>query len=804
MGGGDRSLKKCNGSILANCRDILRLDSGIPPIVTLGILERSFVLKSMNFDLSGLNQAISNLENAQSPQQSGGQALEHVIGQIIQAAMGDSLETQPLDADAQFNYLRELAIAGNTEVFAQLLAADNSSRAENQPTFLMGAVLAGQTEVVGALIAAGADVNIRIRNFFWLDAIGFAVDKEHLKIVKLLITAGANLQWHDPGNHPVTTAVSKNNVELLKILLDAGANTIFSTGFSIMGKAAEQAGIEIMEVLVDAGCDVDEVSSLGDTPLVNACLRGRDEVVRYLLNAGADPNLSGRNGVSPLAATFSIPTMIEFLTGWDDTVDCSNSSLRMITIIQLLLDAGADFDQHGSLGQTPLMVAAKNGLTDIALLLIRQGAQVNTIEDLRNWVAPQYITDCKDLFLDNLQFKTALIFAVEGGHTEIVAALLKAGADVTIADKSERLPIDIAIQEGYTEIIQLLQAAGAQEVDGAISSSPSALLGAAKRGNLEVLRSALAAGIDPNISESDDRRNSRYKTALMFATERGHLEVAEYLIFAGADVNLSDRPGKKLGKTPLMYAAESERSEIIQLLLRSGAMVDAQDKRGQTALYYAVLEQKTESVRLLLDAGADPHKKNWDGTPFEQATYSGQAIASLISNHDGSSNSFVSDRAKEEMLRSVAFSGNLGIVRDLLAQGVDINAQERGGWTALAYACARGHLSVAQVLLAAGADINIKSKSGCTALSESVYWGHLDIVNILLSAGAAVDGPDKENSSAPLIKTIYLNRTDILKILLEAGANPNIRDNNGKTALEIAIEHKKTQIAAILRQAGGI
>jgi ankyrin repeat protein len=400
--------------------------------------------------------------------------------------------------------------------------------------------------------------------------------------------------------------------------------------------------------------------------------------------------------------------------------------------------------------------------------------------------------------------KTSLILAVENGHIEVVAELLKAGADMTISDRKNRLPIDIAIQEGYTEIVQLLLNYGAKTETGSIESSPSALLGAAKQGNLAILKSALQAGIDPDTSELETTRNPRHKTALMFAAERGHLKIVEHLILAGVDINLSDRPGKKLGKTPLMYAAESGHAEIVRLLLASSAIVDAQDKRGQTALYYAVAESRAESVRVLLEFGADPHKKNWDSTPFEMATYSSKEIVNLITNVDRSKDNNISNRAKEEMLRSSAYTGDLGIVRELIAQGVNFNTLGPSGWTALMYAAAKGNLDIFQVLIAAGADVNLKHKFGCTALSEAAYWGHLDLVNLLLSAGAEVNSIDDEEETTPLINAIYFGRIQIVKILLDAGANPNFRDENGKTALEIAIEHQKLEIADLLRQAGGV
>jgi ankyrin repeat protein len=756
----------------------------------------------MTFDRTSLDRAISNLENAQPSQNSTLQELGDLIGQITQAGTDEnrSAATQ-LDGSAHFEQLAELAIAGNSEIFSQLLAAEQISRKENQPTLLMSAVMAGKTEIVRALVDAGVDVNIRVQNFIQFDALYFAVDGEQLEIVKLLIDAGADLEMQSSISHSTTQAISKNNAEILKTLLDAGAKTYFEYGSSLLVQASRKADIKIIQLLLDVGCGLNEIDPMGDTPLISACLSGRDLIVDFLLQVGADPNLPRRDGMFPLFAAFSMPGMIEAFSGFDRDINCENIPERMMNIIQLLLNRHANPNVFTYMGITPLMIAAEQGFTKITQDLIKKGAEINAIEDFSRGKNPCWAEKIDEYALaKTIQLKTSLIFAAENGHTEIVAELLKAGADVTIADRKNRLPIDIAIQEGYTEIVQLLQNAGAKAEAGSIESSPAALLGAAKQGNLDILKLALQAGIDPNTSELEATRNPRHKTALMFAAERGHQKIVEHLILAGVDINLSDRPGKKLGKTPLMYAGESGYAEIVELLLRSGAIVDAQDKRGQTALYYAVESDRVEAVQVLLKFGADPHKKNWDSTPFERATYSTKEIVALITSNDRSPGSNVSNKAKEEMLRSASFSGYLGIVRELIFQSVDLNAQQNNGFTALMYAAARGNLDILQILLAAGADVNIKERSGATALSQAAAWEHLEIVSLLLSAGAEVNGIDNEEGSAPLINAICSGRIQIVKILLDAGANPNLRDENGKTAIEIAIEHQKLEIADFLRQ----
>jgi uncharacterized protein len=342
---------------------------------------------------------------------------------------------------------------------------------------------------------------------------------------------------------------------------------------------------------------------------VDACLYGKNKLVQYLLEAGADPNLAEKKGLLPIIAVFYTPTMLED----DDSLQHHDLIEQMTNIMELLLDNGVDFNSRSFDGKTALMIAAERGYTEIALALIKKGAEIDAIEDCGNWQIPDYEPGMEDNWVESQDLRTALALAVEHGHTNIVAELLKAGANVNILGSKKRLPIDIAIQEGYTEIIELLLNAGAVAATGSIDSSPAALLGASKQGNLDILNSALRAGVSPDTSEPGESQydlceleewqfpfdTSCHKTALMFAAQRGHLEIVDRLILAGANVNLNDQPGENLGKTPLMYAAEADHTKIVELLVKSGAIINARDRMGRTALGYAMSENNVESVKLL-------------------------------------------------------------------------------------------------------------------------------------------------------------------------------------------------------------
>ena len=122
-----------------------------------------------------------------------------------------------------------------------------------------------------------------------------------------------------------------------------------------------------------------------------------------------------------------------------------------------------------------------------------------------------------------------------------------------------------------------------------------ALLSAAEEGDVEALKSALAAGADVNAADCDGI------TSLICAALNGNKEGLKLLIEAGADVNAVDGNGT----TSLMYAAQDGNEEILKSLIESGADVNVEDEDGDTALSVAARRRKVSCVEILKAAGAE-------------------------------------------------------------------------------------------------------------------------------------------------------------------------------------------------------
>ncbi len=150
-----------------------------------------------------------------------------------------------------------------------------------------------------------------------------------------------------------------------------------------------------------------------------------------------------------------------------------------------------------------------------------------------------------------------------------------------------------------------------------------------------------------------------------------------------------------------------------------------------------------------------------------------------------------------------------------LEAGAGVNARCEDGETALMVAAITGLLEVIGVLLEAGADVNETSKFGLTALIGAKREGRSDCVKLLLDAGADVNTQDvgwpvrvrnqlffQDVGWTALMKAAHWGYFEIVQLLLNAEADMNVRNEDGETALTIAIKRNNTEVERLLRNAG--
>ena len=132
----------------------------------------------------------------------------------------------------------------------------------------------------------------------------------------------------------------------------------------------------------------------------------------------------------------------------------------------------------------------------------------------------------------------------------------------------------------------------------------------------------------------------------------------------------------------------------------------------------------------------------------------------------------------------------------LLENGVDINATDKEGWTALIHASKNGYLEMVKLLVENGADVNIKNNEGKTALEYASDKGYLEIVKYLKMKDI------NYKSETDLIKFSYSRNLEGVKYLIEKGEDVNAKDKDGRTALIHASKNGYLEMVKLLVKNG--
>ena len=204
-------------------------------------------------------------------------------------------------------------------------------------------------------------------------------------------------------------------------------------------------------------------------------------------------------------------------------------------------------------------------------------------------------------------------------------------ADVNHRDPDGSTPLQWAVYDGNVAEVQRLLKAGANvSLANNYGASPMSL--AAEVGNAEILKLLLDAGANA------DSPNPEGQTALMAVARTGNVAAAQLLIDHGATVDAKEKWG---GQTALMWASARRHPEMMKLLIAKGANVDARsinrdyqrhvtaegrpknlDTGGLTPLLYAARENCLACVKVLLDKGADINLPDPDGvSPLQRGDH---------------------------------------------------------------------------------------------------------------------------------------------------------------------------------------
>jgi uncharacterized protein len=454
------------------------------------------------------------------------------------------------------------------------------------------------------------------------------------------------------------------------------------------------------------------LAGAADLRMVEAARTQDHATIQTLLREHADVNARQGDGATALhwAAYWDDPVMVDLLIGAGANVNATNdlgvTPLALASsgaIANRLLAAGANPNLVTTAGVSPLMNAARAGSTDIVTALLEHGADVNAQEKTRG--------------------QTALMWAVSERHPDTVRVLLQGGADVRVRTRANP-------QLFYT-------------------GEPS---GAGRNASDWVM-------------ETIDNGGS---TALLFAARQGDLESAKLLLAAGANPN--DVAAN--GMSPLVLASFSGHGNVAALLLNKDANPNAANT-GYAALDAAVLRGDTELVKALLAYGANPNSRITKGTAITREGEDWVLPTPMV----GATPFFLAAKFLET-----------GIMKDLAKAGADLQLGTKDGTTPLMAVAGIGWgggvdrrgrdttgaadpvihdeklaLEAANLAVDLGADVNAANDAGDTALHGAAAKGYEDVVRLLVSKGAFLEAKNKRGRTP--LAVAKKNTADLLRQL---------------------------------------
>lgn len=358
----------------------------------------------------------------------------------------------------------------------------------------------------------------------------------------------------------------------------------FRDGTTPLFAAANQGHVEIVKVLVEAGANVNARSLNNATPICFAAAKGFTEIVQILAKAGAivDTTVSGWTPLHFAVSKGHIETVEALLKASASvSLPASNGHTPVAIAIQArnpkMLDcllAVGHADPNGECkGWLPIHIATLAGTEECVKVLLHHGANING---------------------QKADGVCALMIAAEKDMPSMIDLLLDADADMELVARNSATPLWMAMRKGNMDAVKALAKGGAN-TSSSVGGWP-VLHMAAEKNEAEVISVLLdEAVVDTELP------NLEGNTPLHVACEAGSIDAARVLVdcpFVKIDAMNRRRA------TPLHIAAHFGHVDIVEMLIAKGAALESELEGGWTPALLAVEQNYDEVVQLLASAGA--------------------------------------------------------------------------------------------------------------------------------------------------------------------------------------------------------
>ncbi|CAH1792722.1 unnamed protein product [Owenia fusiformis] len=582
----------------------------------------------------------------------------------------------------------------------------------------------------------------------------------------------------------------------------------------------------------------------GETALSVAAVQNNEDMINFLIELGAHPDVVDMKGRSPAmrAAEFGHVQCLECLTDKAHAdmklVDlegkciihyCLLATQRHEACLKIVLAKGADVNTKANDGKPVFQSACEQGpdIEEMALMLLKKGADPNGLHEKTQ--------------------RTALMAAAASGCHKIAREIMELGGEIDVQDKLKTHAAHEAAKGGFFEVLVALAAYGAR-FDVIDNKGNTPLHFAAKNGFGPCCKFIGQRGCNPKI------KNGEGDLAKVLAKEGSHKE-------AGKELRKVEKAFGKPGKNnepssiklyDFVYARQEQclrtfrkvdvdslgtlpKDEFIDCLQNMGApmppekdmdkIIGLHDKSREPVINYEeFIASKKYINKLYLMSAFEGKKKKKKGKGGKKKKGKTKVLMPICYQNDGprnvdggppevfieqhihftDNNRFNRDEPPTHPLQDDSAwylahpekrylnindstrNGDIDSLREAFSKGTPVDTRDKYYKTPLMIACSLGNLRVAKFLVESGANINAKDNFKWTALHHACHSGMVDLVEYLVDHGAELDATTM-NGGTPLMRAVESSKLDVVQYLINKNCKMQVENRKGQNPCDLAM-----------------
>jgi len=724
---------------------------------------------------------------------------------------------------ADFDNAFEVAVTAGCERMVELFLKHGQNYSPSDSKFMnifSHAIFYGNPAILKLLISKGADVNFKYHG--GKTPLHLAVDSRNSQqTAKTLIASGACIDAADAaGDTPLIMAARKKVPEFLLTLIEAGAdihlknnagmNAIMeaftgnswdysfeydqdgrcaeillnkgarldfsnrSNNSKLLYKAVSEGDIGLAKKIIESGVDVNALSDRREPPLAVAVYKKKFDMVKLLVEAGADINYTGEYS----GAIFEKALLQACGNSY------GNENGRKIAAI--LLDSKVKISENCAKKMSLMTNNEKN--YELVKLMLARGVPVDTPDS--NGITPLLNSITRSLCL------------------KMVKLLVESGADVNARSPEGDTPLLLAASINDRKLFDYLISKGADEK--ARDNKGRGVVLRAINGGLSdyFLKYILKKGYDANLCDFEGN-NALISAIILYQYQCGTSELKLVELLAGKTKNI--RHKNKKGESALLLAYEYNLPGFIKLLKKYGALDDYSDALlVNSMLVYALYSGDIRKADLLIEKGGDVNRLC--GGEFRK----NYLICGAVKRGDIAMTKLLIERGArlviegeytttDAFMKAVEYK-QIDILKYFISRGIDINQRpERQKSLVTAIIDREGDLALIELLLSCGGKIDYcdHESNNLIHISLNEYNSSVKFIDFLIGRGAVVNHVNK-NGDTPIFRALSVSyyKPGVLETLIKNGADLEVKNAAGETPLLKAALNADTCQVGLLKKYG--